>query len=154
MRIIGGGGHGRVIREMVSPQAVGGVIVAIGDNANRKGEAEALEGESFAIFIHSSAVISPSAMIEEGTVIMAGAVVQAGARIGKHVILNTLCSVDHDCVIGDYAHIAPGAHLCGHVEVGEGALVGAGVCVAPMGKIPAWTLAKMRRLELVPLTHS
>jgi len=153
MRIIGDGGHAKVIKDFYPNWWVDleSTFIAIGDNASRKREAERLFGP-FQIVVHDAAIVSKSAAIGDGTVIMAGAVVQAGARIGKHCIINTGATVDHDCVIGDYAHIAPGAHLCGHVEVGEGALVGAGVCVAPMGKIPAWTLAKMRRLELVPLS--
>ena len=152
MRIIGDGGHAKVINSCYSGA---GHIIAVGDNAKRRQVALEREGMHFAMVygtaIHPSAIVSMSAVIGPGTVIMAGAVVQAGARIGKHCIINTCASVDHDCIVGDYAHIAPGAHLCGHVEVGEGALVGAGVCVAPMGKIPAWSLAKMRRLEIVAL---
>ena len=155
MRIIGNGGHAKVVRELLNDIGLNiadvYAVIAVGDNASRKTEAEKLDDCYFPHLIHPSAKVSKSATVDNGTVIMAGAIVQAGARIGKHCIINTGASVDHDCVIGDYVHIAPGAHLCGHVEVGEGALVGAGVCVAPMGKIPAWTLAKMRRLELVPL---
>ena len=152
VNIIGDGGHASVIREMAAGR-IEGAFVAIGDNAARKREAEALQGYRHAILIHPSAVVSPSAAIGAGTVIMAGVIVQTAARIGEHVILNTGCTVDHSCVIGDYAHIAPGAHLCGHVEIGEGTLVGVGVGIAPGCKIPAWSLVKARRLEIVPLQN-
>ena len=154
MRIIGDGGHARVIRAMMDGIEFKGTIIAVGDNAARKKEAEAHAGDFFDILFGPGAFVAKGVSIGEGTVIMTGAVIQTGARIGKHCIINTGASVDHDCVLGDYVHVAPGAHLCGHVEVGEGALIGAGVCVAPMGKIPAWTLAKMRRLELVPLSSN
>ena len=135
-----------------------GLIIAVGDNAKRRQIALENEGARpqilYGVLIHRSAVISPSAKIGTGTVIMAGAVVQAGARIGKHCIINTCASVDHDCIVGDYAHIAPGAHLCGHVEVGEGALVGVGVGIAPMCKVPSWSLVKARRLEIVPMLNT
>ena len=149
MRVIGNGGHARVIADF--PQASDWYLfIAIGDNAARKGEVECATGP-FATLIHETALISPSARIGEGSVIMANAIVAANARIGKHVIINHAAVCDHDTVVGDYAHIAPGAHLCGHVEVGEGALVGVGVGIAPMCKIPAWTLVKARRLEMEPL---
>ena len=135
-----------------------GLIIAVGDNAKRRQIALENEGTRptilYGILIHRSAVVSPSAKIGTGTVIMAGAVVQANARIGKHCIINTCASVDHDCIVGDYAHIAPGAHLCGHVEVGEGALVGVGVGIAPMCKVPSWSLVKARRLEIVPMLNT
>ena len=152
MRIIGDGGHARAIQEILDEHAnaVDGTVIAIGDNAARK-KVISEHPMFYPPVISDKAIVSKGAFIGQGTVVMPGAIVRANARIGRFVILNTGCTVDHDCIIGDYAHIAPGAHLCGHVEVGEGALVGAGVCVAPMGKIPAWSLAKMRRLEIVAL---
>ena len=50
-----------------------------------------------------------------------------------------------------FVHIAPGAHLCGHVKVGEGTLVGVGVGIAPMAVIPPWSLVKAARLDIEPL---
>lgn len=51
-------------------------------------------------------------------------------RIGKGCIINTCSSVDHDCNVGDYVHIAVGSHLCGNVTVGNGTWVGAGAIVS------------------------
>jgi len=151
MKIIGNGGHARVIAAMLDGNTEDGTVIAVGDNAARKREAETHAGGTFPILIGAGVFVAKSVMVGEGTVIMSGAVIQAGARIGKFCIINTGASVDHDCVLGDYVHIAPGAHLCGHVEVGEGTLVGVGVGVAPGCKIPAWSLVKARRLEIVPL---
>ena len=152
MNIIGDGGHAKVIKSFYWRE---GIIIAIGDNAKRRQVALEHEGMRPAMVygkaIHPSAIVDSSAIIGVGTVIMAGAVIQAGARIGKHCIVNTCASIDHDCIVWDYAHIAPGAHLCGHVEVGEGSLVGVGVGIAPMCKIPPWTLVKARKLEMEPL---
>ena len=156
MKIIGDGGHAKVIRELISPHSQytpADVFIAIGDNASRKREAEKQAyGCFFPSLMHSSVRFSHTASIGEGTVLMAGVIVQANARIGKHCIINTGATIDHDCVIGDYAHIAPGAHLCGNVHIGEGTLVGVGVGIAPGCKIPAWSLVKARRLEIVPLS--
>ena len=60
---------------------------------------------------------------------MAGAVINPDTKVGKGVIVNTSCSIDHDCLIGDYAHIAVGAHLCGSVRVGNNAWVGSGATI-------------------------
>ena len=153
--IYGNGGHAKVVASAIVGDMNGVAVIAVGDNARRRQIAIEYEGMRptvvYSKVIHPSAVVDASAIVGAGTVIMAGAVVQANARIGKHCIINTCASVDHDCIIGDYAHIAPGAHLCGHVEVGEGALVGVGVGIAPMCKVPAWTLVKARRLEMEPL---
>ena len=88
--------------------------------------------------IHPSALISPSATIGAGTMIFHGSKVQAQTRIGRAVIVNTGGSIDHDCVIGDYAHIAPNVTLCGYVNVGEGANIGAASVVIPGVKIGKW----------------
>lgn len=151
INLIGEGGHAKVVRDILRyrPRVLngGGWIVAVGDNAARKREAEACAGP-FATAVSIHAVVSSAAIYGEGTVICEGAVVQAGAKIGRHCILNAGCVVTHDCVLEDFVHIAPGAHLCGGVHVGEGALVGVGVGIAPGGKIPAWAICKARRLEI------
>ena len=149
MRIIGDGGHAKVVRDVLEDMfGAYGTFVAIGDNAARKREAEKVKDECPSV-VARNAYVATDVLIGEGTIVMRGAIVQPGAKIGKFCIINTGATVDHDCVIGDYVHIAPGAHLCGHVEIGEGTLVGVGVGIAPMCKIPAWSLVKARKLEIV-----
>ncbi|MCS7300843.1 MAG: acetyltransferase, partial [Fimbriimonadales bacterium] len=72
--------------------------------------------------------------------VCAGVVVQPDARIGRHCIVNTAASVDHDCTIADFVHVAPGARLAGGVKVGEGVLLGVGCCVLPGIQIGAWSV--------------
>jgi sugar O-acyltransferase (sialic acid O-acetyltransferase NeuD family) len=81
----------------------------------------------FTSVIHPSAVVASDVFIGEGTQIMAGVVVQTGSKIGCNSIINTKVSVDHDCIIGDHVHLAPGVTLSGDVKVGNGAHVGIGV---------------------------
>lgn len=71
---------------------------------------------------------------------MPGAIIQSCVSIGKHCIINTGASVDHDCTISDYVHIAPHSTLCGNVYVGEGTLIGAGSTIAPGVKIGSWSV--------------
>ena len=113
------------------------VIIAIGDNKQRKEIAEFLNS-GFERAIHPSSIIAPNAKIGEGTVVFAGAIIQPNTAVGRHVIVNTGASIDHDNIIGDFAHISPKAALCGHVEVGEGSHVGVGAVVIPKIKIGKW----------------
>lgn len=108
-----------------------GVIVAIGDNALRRSITEQLlaSGERLVSAIHPSAIVAASASIAEGAVVSAGAIVMPRAVVGRGVILNTKSSIDHDCAIGDFAHIAPGATLGGKVRIGEETLIGTGASV-------------------------
>lgn len=166
INLFGASGHGRVIKEIVGAMGIeagcfyddapkydclagipvlkadeagikGPVIVSIGDNAARRRVAERLKAD-FATAVHPSAVVSPTSRIAEGTVVMQGAIVQANAAIGRHCIINTGVSIDHDCRIESFAHISPHATLCGGVTVGEGSWVGAGAVIVQGVKIGRW----------------
>ena len=56
-------------------------------------------------------------------------VITPRARIGRGVLLNTNCSVDHDSLIGDFAHVSAGVTVGARVCVGEEALIGVGAVV-------------------------
>lgn len=114
-------------------------FIAIGDNKVRKRIADRLcKKVGFATIIHESAIFSAKASIEAGGVVMEGAIVKVNSRIGKQVIINTGASVDHDCIFGDFVHLAPQATLCGEISIGEGTLVGANALVLPRVKIGNW----------------
>lgn len=154
MKIIGDGGHASVVRDLalLCPVAcaLGGFVVAVGDNVARKREALSAHIFPCNALIHPSAVIAKGAVIGDGTVILEGAVVQVGVKIGRHVIINAGAVITHDCVLEDYVHIAPGAHLCGNVHIGEGTLVGVGVGIGPNTTIPAWSIVKAAKLDIEP----
>ncbi len=116
-----------------------GLIISLGDNATRKKLAESAK-HSFTLTRHANCILSPRSSYGAGSMILQGAVVQANTQIGNHVILNTVCSVDHDCRIGDFVHIGPRAVLCGKVHIGEGTLIGAGSTIAPGVKIGKWSI--------------
>lgn len=107
----------------------GDVIVAIGRAQVRRRIQRGIDPRRVVTLIHPSAVVS-GAQIGRGTVVMAGAVVNPGAVIGEGCILNTASSVDHDCRIGDYVHIAVGAHVAGGVAIGDETWIGAGATVS------------------------
>ena len=45
-------------------------------------------------------------------------------------MVNSAAVISHDCSIGAYSHVAPGALLAGHVHVGKRSLIGMGVTTA------------------------
>ena len=113
------------------------VIITIGNAKSRKRIVESNEYKYISA-VHPSAVISPMSTVEEGTVIMPLVCVNACSHIGKHCILNTMCSVGHDCEIESFVHVAPHAVLCGNVSVGEGSWIGANATVIQGVKIGKW----------------
>jgi len=113
------------------------IVIAIGNNQIREKIAQVISHRPGSI-IHPSVTVDTKVHIDEGTVMLHGAIIQRDVNIGKHVIVNTGASIDHDCSIHDFSHIAPHATLCGNVEIGYGTLVGAGSVIHPGVKIGKW----------------
>jgi sugar O-acyltransferase (sialic acid O-acetyltransferase NeuD family) len=87
-------------------------------------------GFTFPVLVHPRATIETSAKIGEGVQVFANAYIGAEAMLAPQCMVNTSAVISHDCEIGEYTHIAPGALLAGHVHVGEKSLVGMGVTTA------------------------
>lgn len=167
LRIIGAGGHGRVLADIA--QAMGyrdiafldaafpdfahsgawdviGTPTDIDDDATYALGVGDNQTRMFLLesipcelvtLIHPSATVSPHAKIGKGSVICAGAIVGPFAKLGVGSIVNTGASVDHDCVLADGVHISPGAHLGGGVFVGTCAWIGIGAVVREYKSIGA-----------------
>lgn len=87
--------------------------------------------------VHPKAIISRFSDLGEGVVVMAGAVINPGAILEVGSVVNTGATVDHDCQLGAFCQIWPGAHLAGSVAVGERSYVGTGAAVVPGVRIGA-----------------
>ncbi len=125
--VLGGAGEIAALRK----KGVSGAVVGFGDNARREqltGFALAA-GYELVTVRHPSAVVARSAAVGAGSILHAGCVIGVEAALGRCVIVNTLASVDHDCEVGDFAQIAPGAHLAGRVKLGRRAFVGVGASI-------------------------
>lgn len=79
--------------------------------------------------IHPTAVIASDVKIGEGTLFAANSVVNPGSEIGRGCIVNTAATVDHDCILEDFVHVSPGAHLSGSVRVGSETWICVGACI-------------------------
>lgn len=114
-------------------------VIAVGENATRKSISERVKSLEWLSVVHPKAYVDPSVRLSEGTVVFAGAVLQADTVVGRHAIINTGATVDHDCVLEDFVHLAPGGHLAGEVKVGEGAFLGLASGVIPGICVSAWS---------------
>ena len=106
---------------------------AIGANAQRLAAAARLTAAGFTLpaLIHPAAITGHGATIGEGTAVLARAVIGPDTRLGRLVLVNTGAFIEHDCILDDPVHIAPGAVLIGGVRVGAGAMIGAGAVIRP-----------------------
>ncbi|MEM7550854.1 MAG: acetyltransferase [Bacteroidota bacterium] len=114
------------------------LIISIGDNLTRKKVWEKFPYNKYGIGIHPRSIISKRVLVLPGSVVVGGAIINSDTVIGNHAIINTASSVDHDCKIGDFVHIAPNSTLCGGVTIGEGTLIGANAVVIPGIKVGKW----------------
>jgi sugar O-acyltransferase (sialic acid O-acetyltransferase NeuD family) len=80
---------------------------------------------------HPSVVISRELSYDISSQILAGVVIQNRVKLGKNVVINTRCSIDHDVSIGNHSFISPGVVICGGVSVGEKVFIGAGAIILP-----------------------
>lgn len=107
------------------------IIISIGDNYFRQQLSYSWRELKITYInaIHPKSIVSPRAKLGNGVLINAGVVVNPGSCIGNHCNIGTNSSIDHDCILGDFVNIAPGATLCGSVNIKECSVVGPGVIV-------------------------
>jgi sugar O-acyltransferase (sialic acid O-acetyltransferase NeuD family) len=160
--IFGAGGHARVIASMIEGDAtflvpgdagesqmsqaeffdrideVGGarVYIGIGSNDARRSVFLRLRqhGVRVANCIGPNTFVARDARLGQGVVLCPGSVVGARAVIGDNTIINTLSSVDHDCVLGDHSQVTAGVTFGGSVKVGINCFFGVKSAVLP-GKV-------------------
>jgi len=103
-------------------------ICALGKNEQRRKIVAGLKlpSEKYATIIHREAFLAGDSFIAEGTVVLRRAALQPGAKIGKHCIVNTGSIIEHDVIVGDFSHVAPGVITGGGVKIGCGCFIGIG----------------------------
>lgn len=83
----------------------------------------------FEKIVSKDAIVNSNVSLGEGTLVVSGAVINNGTKIGKHCILNTSCSIDHDNQFSDFSSAGPGVITGGNVVVGEQSYLGLGCMV-------------------------
>ena len=116
INIYGKGGHARVVNSVLwnkHPNQInfyddedfdlqeGNWVIAIGDNTARKRISEEVLGEIKYVTVIAESALVQNIEIGEGSQILHRSVIQVGTQIGKHCIINTAASIDHDCILGD-----------------------------------------------------
>jgi sugar O-acyltransferase (sialic acid O-acetyltransferase NeuD family) len=118
------------LRSLDELSAEHALVVAVGDPALRRRivETEAA-GRRFGAVVADTARRRGRSEIGEGAILCDGVVVTDNVRIGRHFLANPHACVMHDCTIGDFVTLAPGAMVNGAVEIGDGTYVGAGAVI-------------------------
>jgi len=117
----------RTLGELRDDQAL---VIAVGDPDLRRRIAEGeAAGRRFASVVADTVRRRGRSEIGEGAILCDGVVITDHIRIGRHFLANPNACVMHDCTIGDFVTLAPGARVNGNVEIGDGAYVGAGAVI-------------------------
>ncbi|MBN2383772.1 acetyltransferase [bacterium] len=120
--------------QLVQQYDLKGIIVAIGDNYIRSRVASQIETITpllpFITAIHPRASIARNVTIAAGSVIMAGVSINPDCSIGKHCILNTNSSLDHDSVMCDFSSLGPGVTTGGNCIIGNHSAIGIGAVLS------------------------
>lgn len=105
--------------------------VAVGSPVHRRRMAEdflARGGVPRSIFAPTVRVLD-AVTIGDGAILCDFTVVTANAVLGRFVHLNLHAYVAHDCVVGDYVTMGPGAKVNGNVHIEDGVIIGAGASI-------------------------
>jgi len=76
--------------------------------------------------ISKKTYINKNAIIGEGTFICQGANICGNSLIGKHCIINSASSIDHDNIFNDFSSTGPGVITGGNVKIGSVCHLGTG----------------------------
>lgn len=108
-------------------------------------------GFEFPAIIDPSALTGFASEIEEGVFVGKHAVINSGTYVGCGAIINTGAILEHDCFIGDFAHLAPGCTLCGEVSIGKNTHIGAGAVVRQQVHIGSNSLIGAGSVVVTPI---
>jgi len=116
------------------------VSLAIASGALREALARrcAKAGLGYFDVISDRAVVMDDVSWGEGIILSPFVTLTSNIRIGRHFQANLYSYVEHDCAIGDFVTLAPGAKCNGnvviedHVYVGSGAVIRQGKPGAPL----------------------
>ena len=79
--------------------------------------------------ISKDCILNGNIVIGEGSLILSGVVINNQTTIGKHCIINTSSSIDHDNYLMDFSSCGPGVVTGGNVTLGENSYLGIGSIV-------------------------
>jgi NDP-sugar pyrophosphorylase family protein len=102
------------------------VMIAVGSSDDRLNISKKLPKETkYFSFIHNTVLIlDDSIQIGDGTFIGAYSVLTTNIKVGKHSLLNRSNHIGHDCQIGDYLTLMPGAIVSGDCNISDNVYVG------------------------------
>ena len=127
-------------------------IIGIGLNFKRKQVAEIINNKyknfNWAKIVSKDSLINGKVNIGEGSFIVSGSTINNGTTIGKHCLINTRSSIDHDNFFDNFSSTGPGVITGGVVKVGICSHIGIGAVIKQKILIGSNTLIGAKSLVL------
>ena len=115
-----------------------------GTTAARKVIADRVQEAGFRLVtLIAPAVDQAYATIGCGCLVMSGVDIGVNVILKDHVSVKMNAVISHDSELDAYCFVGPGAVVCGHVHIGEGAYIGAGALIRERRRIGAWSTIGM-----------
>ncbi|UNT54970.1 NeuD/PglB/VioB family sugar acetyltransferase [Lysinibacillus capsici] len=122
--------------EIISEDEIGSIckntnfIIGIGEGGIREKIYNKFSELNYINLIHPSATLGfrqkEKLLCSKGNILCAGTRLTNNIHIGDFGIFNLNTTVTHDCVIGDFVTISPGANISGNVHLKKGSYIGTG----------------------------
>lgn len=107
------------------------LIVAIGSPKVKELIVSKINNDNinFPTLIHPNVIIGDSNYVKigSGCIICAGNIITTNIEVKNFVILNLMCTVGHDTIIGEYSSFMPSCNISGEVNIGKSVYCGTGV---------------------------
>ena len=99
-------------------------VIAIGDPQARK----KIEDQFYtlAYIVHPTAITN---VYNVGMILCPYAVITTNVKVGRHLHMNLHSDIGHDCVIGDYVTLSPGARVSGNCTIGNCVYIGSNAVI-------------------------
>jgi sugar O-acyltransferase (sialic acid O-acetyltransferase NeuD family) len=92
---------------------------------------EEIGGKLTSIISNQAKIGTFNNAIGKGANIMAGSILTNSIKVGIAPLINLNCTIGHDCIIGDYLEMSPGAHISGYCNLGDYVNVGTNATILP-----------------------
>jgi sugar O-acyltransferase (sialic acid O-acetyltransferase NeuD family) len=93
----------------------------------------------FVSAVHPSVLMATGVRVAPGAIINAGVAIAYETAIEAHTTINLNATIGHDCIVGRFSTISPGANIAGKVHVGEGCTVGLNSAVGKGLQLGDWS---------------
>ena len=118
-----------------------GYVIGIADTRVKQRIAQCLAAKSltFVPAIHPSVIMAGGVRVAPGAIINAGVAIAYDTSIREHTTINLNATIGHDCVLGRFSTVAPGANIAGKVNIGEGSDIGLNATVGKGIRVGEWS---------------